>query len=412
MPQQVLDEKSGVVHNFPDEATPEQIQAAMAESGRPEPGAFAQDVITRAAKDFGAGVTGVIKGVQGIAGMPGDLDAFLVKKGMQPLITGGKFPTTEQIGDFFSKLNGGQGLVEPSTPEGKIIQPIAQGAASMMSGNPLVMAVGGLGGGAGEFASRMLDTGTGEGNSMARSLGNLAVLAPFAAASAFRPGNVRALGPVLDTLGDTKTQVLAAIDRAMHGSDVAASSLSMPHTSLWAQIPELAPEVKDLRGTLAGRPLNEQVRTEAEALNREITPRRLANLPPQWNKDFGWTDPWSSLENLASSHAATAAERSSNLFKDLKDNIVGKAIGLINPLDWPRKGGEAISEAVARANVSDLAKSLAGPHAAQALKSIVNYSPATNFAQMLAKSIMRLQGMAGPAQPPLRIDITGGNQPQ
>lgn len=405
MPQQVLDEATGQVHVFPDEATPEQMQAAVAGFGKPEPKAFAEGIITRAAKDFGAGVTGVLKAGQSFAGLPGDVSAYMKTLGIPGPFGAGEPATSEDVGNFFSKLTGGGGLVEPSTPEGKFIQPAAQGAAAMMSGNPLVAGIGAGSGIAGELASRFMGTGDTEGKSGWRTAGELGIMAPFIAAGAFKPGNVRALQPVLETLGPTKEAVLAAIDRAANRADVAATTLSMPHTSLWSQIPELAPEVKSLRGTLAGFPLNEQAALEAEAIQREITPKVYRSMAPQWSDTFGYTDPKTAVGNIVNAAKETAAERTSNLFTDLKNNIVGKVVGLINPLDWPKKGGEAISEAVARGNVADLAKSLASPTAAQGLKEIVNYSPPVNFAKLLARSLLRLQGMSGP-------EATGGNQTQ
>jgi hypothetical protein len=182
----------------------------------------------------------------------------------------------------------------------------------------------------------------------------------------------------------------------------------MPYTSLWSQIPELAPEIKSLRGTLAGFPLNEQAALEAEAVQREITPKVYRSMTPQWSDTFGYTDPKTAVGNIVNAAKETAAERTSNLFTDLKNNIVGKVVGLINPLDWPKKGGEAISGAVSRGNIEDLVSSLVSPGAASGLKDIVNYSPGVNFAKMLAKSLLRMQGMSGPPASPM----IGGNQLQ
>jgi hypothetical protein len=370
-------------------------------------GDYLQAGTVRAAKDFGSIVTGGIKAGQSLLGMPGDVDAFLKGIGAPPIFGGGHYPTTEELGNIVSNATG-TSLVKPSTVEGQFLEPMTQGAVSMLSGNPLVAGVGAAAGGTGELASRFLDMGTGGDKSVPRSLGEFAVIAPFAAASAFRPGNVRALQPVLKTLGPTKEAVLAAIDRAANRADVAASSLSMPYTSLWSQIPELAPEVKSLRGTLAGFPLNEQAALEAEAVQREITPKVYRSMTPQWSDTFGYTDPKTAVGNIVNAAKETAAERTSNLFTDLKNNIVGKIVGMINPLDWPRKGGEAISGAVSRGNIEDLVSSLVSPGAASGLKAIVNYSPGVNFAKMLAKSLLRMQGMSGPPASPM----IGGNQLQ
>jgi hypothetical protein len=223
---------------------------------------------------------------------------------------------------------------------------------------------------------------------------------------------VKALQPVLNLLGDTKTDILNAIDRAGWRGDTAAATVKTPVSNVWAQIPELYPEVKSLRGTIAGAPLNRQVATEGsdfarEMLEGQLTPNRMAR---QFDPVQGWSDPKGAVQTMLEGGVKTEAERTPNLLSNLKDNIVSKVVGLINPLDWPAKGAGAIAQTVSRGTTADLAKALASNQAAEALRGIVNYSPGVNFAQMLARSLLRLEAMSGPPAEPLRIDITGGNK--
>jgi hypothetical protein len=355
------------------------------------------------AKRFGSDVlsllTGVAKFGQNTLGSIGDVHSYL---NLPPPKSTVMMPTTQDVGEFTGKLASKFGLPselpKPTTPEGKFFEPMAQTAASMMSMRPWALGGGATAGAFGEIASRIFDNGetpAGE-KSGARTLGELAVLLPALGINARSPVPVKMLKPSLDRIG-SEGEAAYKISKADAMAQLAAERMQMPHASLWSQMPELYPAIKDIRSSKFGGPLNEQARLESlsagETLNQPFSTATVPSLA------HGYLDPLETLGNVYRAGQATSPRvprtnvveqgRTTPISTWFKENV--------NFTRWPGMASEWLNAKANEGAIKGLVKSLTGPNSKSELNKIATYSHPEHIAEQLVKALLGLQGASGEA---------------
>lgn len=377
-------------------------------------------------RDTAAVGSGILRAGQHAAGVFGDIHQMFG-------VPNSPFSTSEDIGKHVGGLAQRVGLspdlAKPETPEGKFIEPMVQGATAMTSASPWLLGAGGAMGLSGELASRLMDVQGGpedQGPSGWRTAGEAAVLAPTLAMSLMKPREVARLGPILDRMGATKADVVAAIDKAKGKADLAAQALNLPYTGVSSQIPQMSGVIKELRGSAFGKPLDTQATNELEAIKQwgqnptwpmqgSLNPSTAALLQP-----INRVDPTPSLANIVRSAAKTENFPEANLISGAGHSPVGKFLAENwNPIKWPGLAWQGIQRVAGNQAIKELVKGLTGPRSAEKLKGIATFSTPEHIAKELVRALMAAQEGSGPAStesvtlpdlpkiPGIKLEITG-----
>jgi hypothetical protein len=344
-------------------------------------------------------LTGLAKFGQSTLGSIGDVHSYL---NLPPPKSTVLMPTTQEVGDKASQLAKMVGLSgelpKPTTPEGKFFEPMTQTAASMMSMRPWALGGGATAGALGEISSRIFDNGetpAGE-KSGARTLGELAVLLPALGVNVRSPVAVKTLKPSLDRIGDPG-EAAYKIGKADAMAQLAAERMQMPHASLWSQMPELYPAIKDLRSSKLGGPLNQQAKLEnlsaAQTLSLPFSTDTVPSLA------HGYLDPLESLGNIYRAGQATSPRVPRTNVVDL-----GKTTPIstwfkenVNPTRWPGMASEWLTSKANEGAIKGLVKSLTGPNSKNELNKIATFSHPEHIAEQLVRALLGLQGASGEA---------------